>query len=33
MLAWLGWIGVVGFAVNAAMLRLERSVRRRMGEA
>ena len=32
MLAWLGWIGVVGFAVNAAMLRLERSVRRRMGE-
>lgn len=33
MLAWLGWIGVVGFAVNAVMLRLERSVRRRMGEA
>lgn len=32
MLAWLGWIGVVGFAVNAAMLRLERGVRRRMGE-
>ena len=31
MLAWLGWIGVVGFAVNAAMLRLQRHVARRMG--
>ena len=31
MLAWLGWIGVVGFAVNAAMLRLQRHVERRMG--
>ena len=31
MLAWLGWIGVVGFAVNAAALRLQRRVARRMG--
>jgi len=31
MLAWLGWIGVVGFAVNAAALRLQRTVARRMG--
>jgi sulfonate transport system permease protein len=31
MLAWLGWIGVVGFAVNAAMQRLQRWVARRMG--
>jgi sulfonate transport system permease protein len=31
MLAWLGWIGVVGFAINAAMLRLQRRVARRMG--
>jgi sulfonate transport system permease protein len=31
MLAWLGWIGVVGFAVNAGMLRLQRHVARRMG--
>jgi len=31
MLAWLGWIGVVGFAINAAMLRLQRKVAARMG--
>lgn len=31
MLAWLGWIGVVGFAVNAAALALQRRVARRMG--
>jgi ABC-type nitrate/sulfonate/bicarbonate transport system permease component len=31
MLAWLGWIGIVGFAVNAAMLRLQQAVARRMG--
>jgi len=31
MLAWLGWIGVVGFAVNAGMLLLQRVVARRMG--
>jgi ABC-type nitrate/sulfonate/bicarbonate transport system permease component len=30
-LAWLGWIGVVGFAVNAGMLLLQRVVSRRMG--
>ncbi len=33
MLAWLGWIGVVGFAINAAMLWLQRGVSRRMGAA
>lgn len=33
MLAWLGWIGVVGFVVNAATLRLQRFVARRMGAA
>ena len=33
MLAWLGWIGVVGFALNAATLRLQRHVARRMGSA
>lgn len=32
MLAWLLWIGVLGYAVNAAMLRLQRAVARRMGE-
>lgn len=32
MLAWLGWIGVIGFAVNAGSLWLQRSVARRMGE-
>ncbi|MEZ2294703.1 ABC transporter permease [Variovorax sp. RCC_210] len=31
MLAWLGWIGVVGFSVNAGMLLLQRTVARRMG--
>jgi len=31
MLAWLGWIGIVGFAVNAGMLMLQRAVSRRMG--
>ena len=31
MLAWLGWIGIVGFAVNAGMLVLQRAVSRRMG--
>jgi ABC-type nitrate/sulfonate/bicarbonate transport system permease component len=31
MLAWLGWIGVVGFAVNAGALALQRQVARRMG--
>ena len=31
MLAWLGWIGVVGFVVNTAMLRLQRWVAQRMG--
>jgi len=33
MLAWLGWIGVVGYAINVAMLALQRSVARRMGAA
>lgn len=33
MLAWLGWIGVVGVAVNAAALRLQQAVARRMGAA
>jgi ABC-type nitrate/sulfonate/bicarbonate transport system permease component len=32
MLAWLGWIGVVGFTVNALTLRAQRHVARRMGE-
>lgn len=31
MLAWLGWIGIVGFGVNAGMLMLQRAVSRRMG--
>lgn len=31
MLAWLGWIGVVGFVVDAAALALQRHVARRMG--
>ena len=31
MLAWLGWIGVLGYAINAAALALQRSVARRMG--
>lgn len=32
MLAWLGWIGAIGFAVNAGSLGLQRAVARRMGE-
>ena len=31
MLAWLGWIGVVGFVINAAALRLQRWAALRMG--
>ena len=31
MLAWLGWIGIVGYAINAAMQWLQRRVARRMG--
>ncbi|MDM0035019.1 ABC transporter permease subunit [Variovorax sp. J22P271] len=31
MLAWLGWIGLVGYAINAAMQWLQRRVARRMG--
>lgn len=31
MLAWLGWIGVVGYAVNAGALALQRALARRMG--
>jgi len=33
MLAWLFWIGVVGYVVNAAALALQRCVARRMGVA
>lgn len=33
MLAWLGWIGVVGFVLNGVMLRLQGAVARRMGAA
>lgn len=32
MMAWLAWIGVVGYAVNAGALALQRAVARRMGE-
>ena len=32
MLAWLAWIGVVGFTINASALSLQRRVARRMGE-
>jgi sulfonate transport system permease protein len=32
MLAWLAWIGVVGVAVNAGAVALQRHVARRMGE-
>jgi ABC-type nitrate/sulfonate/bicarbonate transport system permease component len=31
MLAWLLWIGMVGYALNAATLRLQRAVAQRMG--
>ncbi len=33
MLAWLGWIGVMGYAINAGLLRAERALRARMGDA
>lgn len=33
MLAWLGWIGLVGWAVNAGALALQRALARRMGGA
>jgi sulfonate transport system permease protein len=32
MLAWLFWIGVVGYAINVAALQLQRGVARRMGD-
>ncbi|MEO6276454.1 ABC transporter permease subunit [Roseateles sp.] len=32
MMAWLGWIGLVGFAINALAERVQRAVARRMGE-
>ena len=32
MLAWLFWIGVVGYGINLATLRLQRAVAQRMGE-
>lgn len=31
MLAWLAWIGVVGYAINTAALKLQRAVAARMG--
>ena len=33
MLAWLAWIGVVGYAINFAALKLQRWVARKMGAA
>ena len=33
MLAWLFWIGLVGYAINALALALQRRVARQMGEA
>jgi len=33
ILAWLAWIGVLGFAINALALRLQRALARRMGES
>lgn len=33
MLAWLGWIGLVGWSVNAGALALQRALTRRMGGA
>lgn len=33
MLAWLLWVGAVGYTINALALRLQRAVARRMGEA
>jgi sulfonate transport system permease protein len=32
-LGWLFWIGVIGYAINAGALRLQRIVARRMGAA
>ncbi len=32
MMAWLAWIGVTGFAINAGAVRLQQVVARRMGE-
>ncbi len=32
MLAWLVWIGVVGYGINVLMLRLQHALSRRMGE-
>lgn len=32
MLAWLGWIGLLGFALNALALRLQEALARRFGE-
>ena len=32
MMAWLFWIGLVGFAINALALRIQGAVARRMGE-
>ena len=32
MIAWLFWIGIVGYAVNAGAVALQRQVARRMGE-
>lgn len=32
MLGWLVWIGVIGYAINAGALALQRAVARRMGE-
>jgi len=31
MLAWLLWIGLIGYAINAGTLRLQQAVARRMG--
>ncbi|MBT9487529.1 MAG: ABC transporter permease subunit [Rubrivivax sp.] len=31
MMAWLGWIALLGFGINAAALQLERRLQRRMG--
>jgi sulfonate transport system permease protein len=32
MLAWLGWIGVVGYVINLLALKLQQHVARAMGE-
>jgi ABC-type nitrate/sulfonate/bicarbonate transport system permease component len=31
MLAWLGWIGLVGYAINLLALKLQQRVARAMG--